>query len=202
MKLLLPIILIAGIVLVAGCVGQIPTSQENQNYTTVAGIPCESLRFLDENRSVMMEFCDTACRFSLSDILEADNLTATASAYSQYCHCFVCNATQKQDIEPIINKSWKNVTEFTGSSSRKTEMFAINGDWWRYTWSCVTNTPEYDGLNIAVYKEGETMYTDFRFLLDCQNSTTTYIYEGRANFYFDIMEANIENWIIRVEDYY
>ncbi len=112
-------------------------------------------------------------------------------------------ASRKPDISQscTVNKEWHEVTTFQSSSSKKTETFLIKGDKWRFTWSCKKSN-SYDGMNIAVYEPNNDAYTEFLFLQKCPISEeTTFVYEGDAEYYFDISIANIDSWKIKVEEW-
>ncbi len=116
-------------------------------------------------------------------------------------NCGTSSGKPKTSQSCTPNKEWKDVTIFESSSSKKTETFAIKGEKWRFTWSCKKSN-SYDGMNIGVYEPGNDVYTEFLFMQKCPDSEeVTYVYKGDAEYYFDIMIANVDSWKIKVEEW-
>jgi len=100
-----------------------------------------------------------------------------------------------------VVKSWQYITTFESSNSKKTDTFEIKGEKWRFVWSC-DKANDMDGMNIAVYEEGNDAYKEFLFMQKCpEDEETTYIYEGQGTYYFDVVIANVNSWKITVESF-
>jgi len=105
--------------------------------------------------------------------------------------------------------TWHNVISFSetsNSSSKKTQPFLIKGKRWRIKWSFQDSEEfgeETNGLFIVnIYRVGESTITDQFSHSGLSADDTTYIYEGRGEFYLEITSYNAKNWSIVVEDLY
>ena len=99
---------------------------------------------------------------------------------------------------PTLTPEWKLVETFKSSSSMTTDYFYIASPDIRIKWTWTSETPEFAGFSISLYKEGTTMWTWFGMDLDSEG--TTYVHNLKTgNYYLKIDEANIDEWTITVE---
>lgn len=97
------------------------------------------------------------------------------------------------------SKSWHDITSFDGTNSKKTDTFHIQGDKFKLIYN-VNPANEYSAFYLTIYREGDTYMAD-SVSLD-SGSDESIIYEGKGNFYLDINAANLDDWEVKVEDYY
>lgn len=95
--------------------------------------------------------------------------------------------------------TWHSVTSFDGTNSKKTDTFYIRGNKFKLIYD-VNPANEYAIFYLTIYREGDSYLTDMVSLNS--GSDESIIYEGEGNFYLDINAANLDDWKIRVEDYY
>jgi hypothetical protein len=100
-----------------------------------------------------------------------------------------------------IEPSWHTVITFTGSSSKKTQSFSIKGDQWRIKWNCQLNGEFETGNFIAWAEPTSGDYGELIANTSCPASEITYSYEGKRNYYLDIISTFV-NWSLTVEDLY
>ncbi len=211
------IILLIGVVFISSCVQQTDTpsgtgqkqtkQQETQQVTCnkpyiLVGTSC----CLDQNDN---SICDSdevpKCNpnwkcSSWSDCSQAGIQTRTCTDENK-CGVNTNKPTESQTCTPP-SKSWHTVTTLSSSTSKKTDTFNIKGEKWKFTWSC-DKANDYDGMNIAVYKQGSSSYTEFLYLQKCPKiEETTFVYSGANDYYFDISMANVNSWTIKIEDWY
>ena len=139
----------------------------------------------------------------MSDFVKnVDNLLADTEPRSGSLK-MVDSSTNKESSSSTASKNWNKVAEITGQSAKVTDTFNIKGSKWRFTWSCVSDAPGYDGMNIFPYSEEGVSLIDSSIMMGkCSEGDTTYIYEGANSYYFDIDSANVKSWKVVVEDYY
>jgi len=110
------------------------------------------------------------------------------------------SGTQSTHSEPTNSGTWKKVISFSGSSSKTTDTFKITTEKFRYTWSCEGLQP-YDLMAITLSEVNSRGFDSFTGLQACpESSETTYVHEGKGEYYFDIQSANISKWTILVEE--
>lgn len=99
-------------------------------------------------------------------------------------------------------KTWHQVTSFSGSDDKTTQPFSIKGNEWRVKYR-TKGDPEYAAFGVFVYPRGETvMYVSS---WDCDRGSCSdmqHIYEGRGDYYFVVVAANLDSWKLEVEDAY
>jgi len=105
-------------------------------------------------------------------------------------------------IENATPKSWHVVTTITTDTSKNTPPFAIQGNEWRATWNCqsestVNTTP-------SVYAKSTTGYSGDKIAdpSSCPSGDTTYLYDGPGNFYLEIGIYSSATMTVTIEDYY
>jgi len=96
-------------------------------------------------------------------------------------------------------KSWHEVTTFTGTSDKKTDTFNIQGDRFRLTYT-VNPANDYSIFYLYAYELGNEIYIE-SFNLD-SGTEESLSYEGAGEYYLDINAANLRDWTVKVEDYY
>lgn len=105
---------------------------------------------------------------------------------------------------PTVSRAqeeWVKVQTFTGQGDKTTAPFHISGSEWRINWTAVPESPEFGGFGFFVYPEGETAsYVESIDTPHGSGSDTTYIYEGKGNFYVKVFAANESSWTIEIED--
>lgn len=107
---------------------------------------------------------------------------------------------------PLIVKSWHTITQFSGSGSKNTDQFTVQGTQWRITWTAYA-TKSYclaSGCSIYIYtyKPGDTIYTDNMISEVSGSKTDTANFYNNGTFYFKIINSNVDSWSITVEDFY
>jgi len=204
------VILLVGIVFISGCTSQTGnenSGQQSQQVTCnkpyiLVGTSC----CLDQNDNSICDNDETPkctpnwkCS-SWSDCSQTGTQTRTCTDENN-CGVTTNKPTESQTCTPP-SKSWHTVTTLTSSTSKKTDTFNIKGEKWKFTWSC-DKANDYDGMNIAVYEQGSSSYTEFLFMQKCpETEETTFVYAGAGDYYFDISIANVNSWTIKVEDWY
>jgi hypothetical protein len=105
--------------------------------------------------------------------------------------------------EEITNETeWNIVQVFTGKESETTSPFHISGTEWRFTWTADIEYPEYAVFDMLVYPQDKTgVPTKVVSYREGASGDTVYIYGGGCNYYLKVIAANLNNWIITVEDY-
>ena len=104
-----------------------------------------------------------------------------------------------QDQQQNVQKTWHEVTTFTGTSDKKTDTFNIQGDRFRLTYT-VNPSNDYSIFYLYVYEPGSDIYTE-SFSLE-SGTEESVSYEGSGEYYLDIKAANLNSWTVKVEDHY
>ena len=96
--------------------------------------------------------------------------------------------------EPTKNKSWVELTEFTGNSNVKTDTFTVTGEKFRVSWNCSGDS------NFIVKARRPDNAFDFCGIANTigSNSNITHCYSS-GNYYIDIMASG--EWSIIIEEY-
>ena len=107
------------------------------------------------------------------------------------------------EAEEEVPKVWKEVTVFTGAESQKTDSFYIPTDEWKITWTLKPETQKIGQFSLKIYRaEDDTLFETVGFrTLDptpTSYSESFFYYEGKENFYFDVVANDLESWKITV----
>ncbi|RLF96378.1 hypothetical protein DRN50_01700, partial [Thermococci archaeon] len=98
-------------------------------------------------------------------------------------------------------KEWHKVTYFSGNDDTTTMWFSIKGNEWRVKFKYSSSSSTYSFFSVFVYPRGETTMYVSHFSCDKRHcEDTTYIYEGKGDYYFKVIAMG--SWKLTVEDYY
>lgn len=126
--------------------------------------------------------------------------TKTITQKSYVCQD-LSEATNKEDCLKTDSEGWYEVKTFESISTKTTESFKINSKRWRYTVEC-NGANEYSIYNLQINKivsDRATSY-DFKGMVKCEGMPQpNYVFDGPAEYSFDINLANIKSVTIKIE---
>jgi len=122
---------------------------------------------------------------------------------------------EKEGQTPTITtvkriRSWHYVTSFSGTGSKTTDSFYIQGDKWKMDWKIVPEPLNVENakFTISVYRENEyigsfdaSIDAESEICMGCPKDSFT-LDEGNKNYYLDLVAINIESWSINIESLY
>jgi hypothetical protein len=128
------------------------------------------------------------------------------------------NNTQKRIALPLIvflllastafATNWQQIKTFTGTNETEgyaTDPFNVPGSEWRIDWSYVplaqTQGSTTAAFSVSAYPKGETGNPIAEIIKTGSNETsgTTYIHQGRGDYYLQINVANTQNYTVTVQ---
>jgi hypothetical protein len=117
----------------------------------------------------------------------------------------VTDSAQPAEIPPVETTAdeagWSTVKSFTGKEGTTTASFNISGSEWRIMWSVETQTPQYGVFDMLIYcRDGSDMLVDRVPYSPGTESGIVNIDEGGHDYYLKIICANLERWIVDIED--
>jgi hypothetical protein len=87
---------------------------------------------------------------------------------------------------------------FTGSGDKNTPLFSVATSSFTVSWTTQSDSPEWAGLWIDVYPEGETLWEACEAQFDGVGSDSTICYAGPGKFWIEVGAANLSSWRIEV----
>lgn len=104
--------------------------------------------------------------------------------------------------QPNTEKTWREVTTFSGKDTKDTPTFNIQGERFKLTYTVIPESgyPEYASFSVYAFEPGNDVYTSYASLDSGTDSTISY--KGKGEYYLKIVAANLDGWSIKVEDYY
>lgn len=87
---------------------------------------------------------------------------------------------------------------FTGSGDKNTPLFSVATSSFTVSWTAESDSPEWAGLWIDVYPEGETLWEACEAQFDGVGSDSTVCYAGPGKFWIEVRAANLSSWRIEV----
>ena len=105
--------------------------------------------------------------------------------------------------EEEIPQTWKEITIFTGAESQKTDSFYIPTDEWKIIWTLKPETQKIGQFSLKIYRaEDNSLFSSVANRTinptPTSYSESFFYYEGKENFYFDVVANDLESWKITV----
>jgi len=108
---------------------------------------------------------------------------------------------QQPSSEPAnaTEKSWQDVSSWSGSGIKKTEPFTITGDRWQVEWAS-QDTSGFDAsiLQIYVYQMGSDLPLEVLANAQGNTSDSSQVYK-KGEFYLEIVGANAD-WTVSIKE--
>jgi len=103
---------------------------------------------------------------------------------------------------PPDEDGWTTVKSFSGKDGTTTPAFHISGNKWRIIWTVDTQDPEHAVFNALVYEQNGSGVPAGK--VDYSPGVppdVVIIDEGGRDYYLKIITANLNKWILDIEDY-
>jgi hypothetical protein len=88
---------------------------------------------------------------------------------------------------------------FTGRGDKETAAFHVGGSTFTVNWTTASDSPEWSGLSLFVYPEGETVGYVCDADFDGVGSDSTVCHAGPGDFYLKVLAANLTSWRLDID---
>ena len=88
---------------------------------------------------------------------------------------------------------------FMGRGDKETAAFHVGGSTFTVDWTTASDSPEWAGLSLFVYPEGETVGYVCDADFDGVGSDSTVCHAGPGDFYLKVLAANLTSWRLDID---